>query len=114
MNFHWIVVVSVLLALSKISTMKVALLFIGTFLLACHTVVSLTCPECSELEPCPTPVNCKGGTVLGICGCCSVCAKVEGEICGGMWEVEGRCDSGLTCVIRDGRSKAGVGTCEPG
>ena len=105
---------SVLLALSKISTMRVALLFIGTFLLTCHSVDSLSCVPCSEVK-CPTPKNCKGGTVLGSCNCCLECAKVEGETCGGSWDMAGRCDSGLRCSILDWRpEKHGVGTCKPG
>ena len=105
---------SVLLAPSKTSTMRIALLFIGTFLLTCHSVDSLSCVPCSEVE-CSTPKNCKGGTVLGICNCCLVCAKVEGETCGGSWDMEGRCDSGLRCSVTDWRpEKYGVGTCKPG
>ena len=105
---------SVLLTLSKISTMKVALLFIGTLLLACHTVDSYSCAKCSKVK-CPTLKQCKGGTVLDFCRCCHKCAKVEGETCGGYWNGEGRCDSGLRCVIRDWRPEARrVGTCKPG
>ena len=39
-----------------------------------------------------------GGLVKGVCHCCYVCAKVEGEICGGPWNFVGKCDKGLTCV----------------
>ena len=82
--------------------------------MAFRIVASLSCIRpCSRVR-CLTPVDCKGGTVKDICGCCTVCAKVEGERCGGEWETEGRCDSGLECSVRDGRLKAGVGLCEPG
>ena len=93
--------------------MKIALQFIASFLVVIPTVDALSCLPCESVQ-CPTPVNCNGGTVLGICGCCRECAKVEGEACGGHWEEVGRCDSGLTCVVRDGQSKADVGTCESG
>ena len=97
----------------QISTMIIGLLFIGSFLVTFSPVLSLSCIPCSWVR-CSTPVNCKGGLVKSICGCCSVCAKVEGEQCGGQWQTLGRCDSGLKCVVRDGRLKAGAGTCEPG
>lgn len=38
-----------------------------------------------------------GGTTLDVCGCCTVCAKVEGEACGGPWNLKGVCDKGLKC-----------------
>ncbi|XP_020611103.1 papilin-like isoform X3 [Orbicella faveolata] len=94
------------------STMVVRLLFIGSFLMMCSPVISLSCIPCSWVR-CSTPVNCKGGLVKSICGCCNVCAKVEGERCGGQWQTLGRCDSGLKCVVRDGHLKAAEGTCEP-
>ena len=76
--------------------------------MTCSPVISLKCIPCSQAR-CSTPVNCKGGLVKSICGCCNVCAKVEGERCGGPWQTQGQCDSGLKCVVRDRRS-----TCEPG
>ena len=39
-----------------------------------------------------------GGTTTDACGCCTVCAKVEGEKCGGPWNIAGVCDKGLICV----------------
>ncbi|XP_078379710.1 cysteine-rich motor neuron 1 protein-like isoform X2 [Oculina patagonica] len=92
--------------------MLIGLLFIGSFLVTFSPAVSLSCIPCSWVR-CTAPVDCKGGLVKSICGCCSVCAKVEGEGCGGQWQTLGRCDSGLKCVVRDGRLKAGAGTCEP-
>lgn len=93
--------------------MKTRLLVIGSFLLAFPLVASLSCVRpCSKVR-CSTPVGCRGGTVKSVCGCCTVCAKMEGERCGGQWETEGRCDSGLKCVVRGGRLKSGIGQCEP-
>lgn len=93
--------------------MLIGLLFIGSLLVTFSPADSLSCIPCSWVR-CTAPVNCKGGLVKSICGCCSICAKVEGERCGGQWQTLGRCDSGLKCVVRDGRLKAGAGTCEPG
>lgn len=93
--------------------MKTRLLVLGSFLLAFPLVASLSCVRpCSKVR-CSTPVGCRGGTVKSVCGCCTVCAKMEGERCGGQWEKEGRCDSGLKCVVRGGRLKSGIGQCEP-
>ena len=36
-----------------------------------------------------------------MCGCCDVCAKVEGEECEGDWDLYGKCDEGLTCVKKE-------------
>ena len=33
-----------------------------------------------------------------MCGCCLICAKVEGEYCGGVWRRLGTCDKGLKCI----------------
>ena len=41
--------------------------------------------------------TCKGGLTNDNCGCCQVCAKVEGEVCGGLWDEDGYCDQGLFC-----------------
>ena len=99
------------------SRMVVRLLFIGSFLVTCSPVISLSCVPCSWVR-CSTPVNCKGGLVKSICGCCNVCAKVAGERCGGLWPIQEHCDSGLKCVVRDGHLdghlKTAEGTCEPG
>ncbi|CAH1242103.1 CRIM1 [Branchiostoma lanceolatum] len=57
---------------------------------------SLTCAPCNTVR-CQAPENCPGGTAKGVCGCCDVCAKVEGEECGGPWNIGGVCDKGLIC-----------------
>jgi len=62
-----------------------------------ETAYGLDChPEC-DLTKCRTPVNCKGGFVKDICNCCPACAKVEGNTCGGLWNMHGFCDKGLKC-----------------
>ncbi|XP_065051181.1 cysteine-rich motor neuron 1 protein-like [Rhopilema esculentum] len=61
-------------------------------------IYGLTCLRCEE-QKCPDvrSLDCKGGTTLDACGCCTVCAKVEGEKCGGPWNIGGVCDKGLVC-----------------
>ncbi|KAF7239826.1 Gamma-aminobutyric acid receptor subunit pi [Varanus komodoensis] len=39
-----------------------------------------SCGACN-LELCSVPTNCRAGTVLDLCGCCSECGNVEGQIC---------------------------------
>lgn len=36
---------------------------------------------------------------LCVCRCCKVCARVEGEPCGGLFGFSGTCAVGLQCVI---------------
>ncbi|CAK9304982.1 unnamed protein product [Gordionus sp. m RMFG-2023] len=67
--------------------------------------------SCSCEDGCKTPVNCKGDVVKDVCNCCYVCAKVEGELCGGVFSEYGKCSQGFTCV-EDGRSYNSKGTCK--
>ena len=82
------------------------------------TIQSLSCVACDRWT-CRPPLNCKGGLTLGVCGCCNVCAKVEGEECGGLWNLSGTCDKGLTCVLPNVPDESGVvyqwlaGVCMP-
>eukprot|EP00112_Aurelia_sp_Birch-Aquarium-sp1_P008761 Seg1974.3 transcript_id=Seg1974.3/GoldUCD/mRNA.D3Y31 product="Cysteine-rich motor neuron 1 protein" protein_id=Seg1974.3/GoldUCD/D3Y31 len=67
-------------------------------ILFCKQASSLTCLNCEE-QKCRDigSLRCQGGTTLDVCGCCTVCAKVEGEACGGPWNLKGVCDKGLKC-----------------
>ncbi|CAH1244772.1 HTRA3 [Branchiostoma lanceolatum] len=57
------------------------------------------CPPCELLmDVCVDPQPCPSNTVMDPCGCCEECAKVEGEMCGGSWDIDGKCADGLTCV----------------
>ncbi|XP_076032009.1 uncharacterized protein LOC143019916 [Oratosquilla oratoria] len=58
----------------------------------------------------PKPVNCKWGTQKDVCGCCLVCAKGLGEVCGGPWFSSGRCGRGLRC-LRDETDFNSEGVC---
>ena len=60
-------------------------------------VYALSCPRTCDKTACIQP-TCAGGVVTEMCGCCQVCAKVEGEKCGGPWDAYGNCDTGLKCV----------------
>ncbi|XP_029010527.1 IGFBP domain-containing protein [Betta splendens] len=64
----------------------------------------LHCPPCEQIH-CSTrrtlKLQCKGGVTTGVCGCCPVCARTEGETCGGTWDYLGKCDEGLVCVYQD-------------
>ncbi|CAH1796485.1 unnamed protein product [Owenia fusiformis] len=63
----------------------------------------MQCPSCEKIHCTPrrpSKLRCKGGITRGICNCCPVCAKVEGETCGGEWNYLGKCDRGLQCEPR--------------
>ncbi|KFM61586.1 Cysteine-rich motor neuron 1 protein, partial [Stegodyphus mimosarum] len=60
----------------------------------------LHCPPCEQVH-CDNYVRCKGGFSFDVCNCCKVCAKLEGEQCGGHHNYLGRCDKGLTCQPRE-------------
>lgn len=82
---------------------------------------ALHCPPCERIH-CSTrralKLQCKGGVTTGVCGCCPVCARVEGEACGGAWDYLGKCDKGLVCAYQESdtdrpdRERRGV--CEAG
>ena len=38
-----------------------------------------------------------GELVSDVCACCKICAKGEGEECGGIWNLEGTCATGFYC-----------------
>lgn len=88
---------------------------------AAQQLQNLHCPPCERIH-CSTrralKLQCKGGVTTGVCGCCPVCARTEGETCGGAWDYLGKCDEGLVCVYQDeGEEKAGrekEGTCKAG
>lgn len=83
------------------------------FLVGFSNTLALSCGPC-DLSQCPE-LNCPGGIVDSPCQCCQICAKQLGEVCGGIWDLEGTCDEGLYCGISPdfGGSVIGgsVGTC---
>jgi Insulin-like growth factor binding protein len=62
--------------------------------------IDLRCPPCDRIHCWPrraSRLRCPGGIVRGVCDCCPVCARIEGQSCGGRWNYLGRCDAGLHC-----------------
>jgi len=57
-------------------------------------IIMVDCTSC--VRP-PHPCQ----LVKDACGCCDVCARTEGEECGGLWNIAGICADGLTCVNPD-------------
>ena len=69
--------------------------------------LGLQCPPCERVHCSPrrpSRLRCRGGIVRGVCNCCPVCAKQEGDTCGGQWNYLGRCDAGLHCDTGANRS----------
>ncbi|XP_063588788.1 cysteine-rich motor neuron 1 protein-like [Penaeus indicus] len=68
-------------------------------LLAAASVDALTCRPCNNVR-CASPetYDCPGREVVpNECGCCFVCSKLEGEPCGGSFNILGTCSSDLVC-----------------
>jgi len=62
--------------------------------------LGLQCPPCERVHCSPrraSRLRCRGGIVRGVCNCCPVCAKLDGDPCGGQWNYLGTCDAGLYC-----------------
>ncbi|KAG7523441.1 cysteine-rich motor neuron 1 protein-like [Solea senegalensis] len=86
---------------------------------ASQQLQALHCPPCERIH-CSTrralKLQCRGGVTTGVCGCCPVCARTEGETCGGTWDYLGKCDEGLLCVYQDAaednQEQERKGTCE--
>merc|ERR1719433_128574 len=69
-------------------------------------VHSLSCLPCQKEECIAPPACCTSGFyTLGICGCCEVCAKAQGEECGGPWGDAGSCAAGLRCFRECGEDE---------
>ena len=71
------------------------------------------CAPCDQ-SGCP-PVTCEETLqYVDECGCCVLCAKEEGERCGGEGGVGGRCKYGLHCAYRLGSiyGESRMGVCE--
>ena len=84
---------------------------------------SSTCSVCYKHNPrlncpnttCSNPGNCTTFT-RDSCGCCLICAKLEGESCGGLYGKAGFCASQLRCTVSEKRALAGklstIGICK--
>lgn len=76
------------------------MLFFVLFVVALNPALTQPskCRDCSKPFKCEPVEGCKGGIVKNRCTCCNVCAKVEGESCGGKWDFRGKCSVGLKCI----------------
>lgn len=71
-----------------------------------------SCGPCDAAQCAPLPASgCSAGSLLDSCGCCSVCAAAEGELCGGRRAAARRCGSGFECVRSDEDKKNKLGVC---
>eukprot|EP00112_Aurelia_sp_Birch-Aquarium-sp1_P008678 Seg1962.2 transcript_id=Seg1962.2/GoldUCD/mRNA.D3Y31 product="Venom protein 302" protein_id=Seg1962.2/GoldUCD/D3Y31 len=63
---------------------------------------------------CPSTNNCLQNRILDDCGCCFVCARNVGEVCGGKRNSFGKCGVGLKCDFGENNpgSYLKIGFCE--
>ncbi|XP_076246076.1 crimpy isoform X2 [Calliopsis andreniformis] len=82
--------------------MRASLLLLGGIVVLSVAVARALSCVCSPLE-CDilTDEDCPGGLTWDPCRCCKVCARVEGEPCGGLFGFSGSCADGLQCVIKN-------------
>lgn len=78
--------------------MRAAILLL-VVLVGLYEAEALSCPPCGKY-PCQDPVCCESGFYTkDVCGCCTTCAKPEGEVCGGPWgSSSGTCARGSRCL----------------
>ncbi|XP_023318137.1 insulin-like growth factor-binding protein 2 isoform X2 [Trichogramma pretiosum] len=82
--------------------MRVSLLLLGGIVVLSVTVARALSCVCSPLECDPiTLADCPDGLTWDPCKCCKVCARVEGEPCGGLFGFSGKCAAGLQCLIKN-------------
>ncbi|XP_041653420.1 insulin-like growth factor-binding protein 7 [Cheilinus undulatus] len=78
-------------------------------------LLSAAAPGCGPCDPAqcaPLPVDgCPAGALMDACGCCSVCAAAEGELCGGRRAAARRCGAGLECLKSPDEKKNKLGVC---
>ena len=95
--------------------MKSFIFTLSLFLCIFYTSTALKCLACSQ-QICKKPEGCRGGIVKDACNCCDTCAKISGEVCGGPWDILGKCGDQLQCVKnpKEGEDSFNVeGICKP-
>ncbi|KAK2115778.1 hypothetical protein P7K49_006404, partial [Saguinus oedipus] len=87
----------------------------GLLLLLLPLSSSSSSDTCGPCEPaaCPPlpPLGCLLGETRDACGCCPMCARGEGEPCGGGGAGRGYCAPGMECVKSRKRRKGVSGVC---
>uniref|UniRef100_G3TMP5 Insulin-like growth factor-binding protein 7 n=2 Tax=Loxodonta africana TaxID=9785 RepID=G3TMP5_LOXAF len=90
----------------------------GLLLLLLPLSSSSSSDACGPCEPaaCPPlpPRGCPLGETRDACGCCPVCARGEGEPCGGSGAGRGHCAPGMECVKSRKRRKGKAGAAAGG
>ncbi|XP_071521505.1 single insulin-like growth factor-binding domain protein-2 [Panulirus ornatus] len=64
-------------------------------LLLTHRSLGLSCA--CVAEECQLPSQCLYGVEMDACRCCTVCMKGPGDVCGGLFTIDGNCGRGLYC-----------------
>ncbi|XP_076038404.1 single insulin-like growth factor-binding domain protein-2 isoform X3 [Oratosquilla oratoria] len=59
----------------------------------------LSCAPCDDVNCDPLdPATCPAGIAVGVCECCTICAKGPGQACGSVFGDTGeKCGTGLRC-----------------
>nr|XP_053647259.1 venom protein 302-like [Cherax quadricarinatus] len=67
--------------------------------LAVTSCLGLSCLPCDKSLHCrdPNTLECPWGIVTDLCNCCPVCGKGPGKMCGGPWNINGKCGRCLVC-----------------
>ncbi|XP_068202956.1 single insulin-like growth factor-binding domain protein-2 [Palaemon carinicauda] len=92
-----------------------SLLLLLCISLAAVTTSGLRCIPCVVSERCPNSAKeeeCPYGIVTDICDCCFVCGQGPGDKCGGVWNIKGKCGTGLECVSPQADMWGFEGICE--
>lgn len=74
-------------------------------------LIGETCPDCKDMR-CPGRVKkCSFGILRDSCNCCNICARGEGEVCGGKFYIHGKCAHNGHCDLRTATMNNPVGVC---
>ncbi|XP_078363783.1 uncharacterized protein LOC144648001 [Oculina patagonica] len=90
------------------------ILIVVACVLTCEGVITnggvLGCKPCA-IDDCKNETNCLLGSIIDICNCCTKCLRVNGQTCGGIGYVVGRCAKGLKCSLAGATYRNPVGHC---
>lgn len=89
------------------------LILVASFL-TCEAVITsggiLGCKPCA-IDDCQNETNCLLGSIMDLCNCCTKCLRVDGQTCGGIGYIIGRCAKGLKCSLPNLFRRNPVGHC---